>query len=218
MDTVQLVSADSFRGLESVPPTAAPDSSAVSWSLLVERIRRAEPLALEELYNVFSTGIRFYLWRHLGLQDLDDRVHDAFLAVMQSIQNGELREPERLMGFVHTVVRRIVATQIELAVNARQSRFSHEMLVLLRDRRAGPEEAAISGQYRALAWRILRSIPGRDREVLARFYLREQPAEQICRELNLTQTQFRLIKSRAKARFGELGRARLARRRGFLQK
>ncbi len=49
-------------------------------------------------------------------------------------------------------------------------------------------------------------------------YLREQKAEQICSELKLTQTQFRLIKSRAKARFGELGRARLAQRTGFLTK
>jgi len=33
--------------------------------------------------------------------------------------------------------------------------------------------------------------------------------------MNLTETQFRLIKSRAKARFGELGKARLSRRVGF---
>jgi hypothetical protein len=34
--------------------------------------------------------------------------------------------------------------------------------------------------------------------------------------MNLTPTQFRLIKSRAKARFGELGKRRFARRSGFV--
>jgi len=48
-----------------------------------------------------------------------------------------------------------------------------------------------------------------EREILRRFYLEEQTQEQICAEMGLTETQFRLLKSRAKARFGELGRRRL---------
>ena len=199
-------------------PAEAPPASPSSWALLVERIREADPLAVEELYGLFSRGIRFYLWRHLGPQDLDDRVHDAFLAVMQAIQAGDLREPERLLGFVRTVVRRQVATQIDNAVHARRSRFSHDVLATLHDRETGPEEAAMHRENQDLAMRILRSIPARDREVLIRFYLREQTADEICRDLGLTETQFRLLKSRAKARFGELGKARLAQRRGFLRK
>ncbi len=53
---------------------------------------------------------------------------------------------------------------------------------------------------------ILRSISNRDREILTRFYLLEQTQQQICVEMQLSETQFRLLKSRAKARFGELGR------------
>jgi DNA-directed RNA polymerase specialized sigma24 family protein len=60
--------------------------------------------------------------------------------------------------------------------------------------------------------KVLRGLSARDREVLTRFYLHEQSQEQICREMNLTGTQFRLMKSRAKARFGELGRRRLEKR------
>ena len=206
---------DSYR--IAVSASSAPPAHE-SWGRLVERIQNADPVALEELYKLFSQGIRFYLWRHLGPQDLDDRVHDAFLAVTQSIQAGELREPERLMGFVRTVVRRQVATQIDNAVHARRNRFSHDVLAVLHDRQNGPEEAAIRKEYQELAMRILRSIPARDREVLIRFYLQEQTAAEICRDLDLTETQFRLIKSRAKARFGELGKARLACRAGFRQK
>ena len=56
---------------------------------------------------------------------------------------------------------------------------------------------------------VLYSISERDREILTRFYLREQSQEQICEDMNLTETQFRLLKSRAKARFGELGRRKV---------
>src|SRR5262249_23587385 len=83
------------------------------WAALVERIRGGDPSAVEELYGVFSKGVRFLLWRQLGHQDLDDRMHDIFLMVVQSIQRGELREPERLMGYVRTVVRRQTAGHIE---------------------------------------------------------------------------------------------------------
>lgn len=48
------------------------------------------------------------------------------------------------------------------------------------------------------------------REILTRFYLHEQSQEEICSEMALTETQFRLLKSRAKARFGELGKKKLA--------
>jgi len=201
-----------------VEPAEAPVQTDTCWPRLVDGVRRADSAALQELYELFSKGIRFYLWRHLGLQDLDDRVHDAFLAVTQAIQRDELRQPERLLGFVRTVVRRQVATHIESAINNRRNRFSYDILTTLHDKNAGPEEEAIQHQYHEVAMRILRSIPERDREVLVRFYLHEQRPNQICRELKLTDTQFRLIKSRAKARFGELGKARLARRSGFLPK
>jgi DNA-directed RNA polymerase specialized sigma24 family protein len=66
--------------------------------------------------------------------------------------------------------------------------------------------------------RILRSISRRDREILTRFYLLEQTQEQICSQMGLSENQFRLLKSRAKARFSELGRRRLSRRNFFEKK
>ena len=78
-----------------------------------------------------------------------------------------------------------------------------------------PENRAIEAQNNGIAMRVLQSLPHRDREVLVRFYLREETPEQICAALEITQTQFRLIKSRAKTRYGELGRRRFSLRTGF---
>jgi RNA polymerase sigma-70 factor (ECF subfamily) len=60
-----------------------------------------------------------------------------------------------------------------------------------------------------IMFEVLRDMSGRDRDILTRFYLYEQSQETISREMDLTPTQFRLLKSRAKARFAELGRKKL---------
>jgi RNA polymerase sigma-70 factor, ECF subfamily len=197
------------------PETTEPAAAGRNWLALVESIQRNEQNGMEELYRVFSRGVRFYLCRQLGPQDLDDKVHDTFLIVVQAISKGELREPERLMGFVRTVVRRQVAAQIDRAVQTRREQAELASGAFISDRRETPEEAAINRQHEEVAEAVLKGISERDREILTRFYLREQTQEEICEEMSLSETQFRLLKSRAKARFGELGKKTLARRRFF---
>jgi RNA polymerase sigma factor (sigma-70 family) len=197
-------------------PIAAPSvDTGQNWLALVESIREGESSGMEELYRVFSRGVRYYLCRQLGPQDLDDKVHDTFLIVVQAIRKGDLREPERLMGFVRTVVRRQVAAQIDRAMQNRRSQADMDTTVLVSDKHDTPEEAAITRQHEEVAEDVLRSVSTRDREILTRFYLMEQTQEEICGEMGLSETQFRLLKSRAKARFGELGRKKLARRKVF---
>ena len=186
-----------------------------SWSRLVDRIQAGDPAGMEQLYAVFVKGVRFFLWRQLGPQDLDDKVHDVFLIITQSIKRGELRDPERLMGYVRTVVRRQVAAHIDSAVHARRNHQALDPSLTLSDHQPDPERRAIEKENQDVALRMLGGLPKRDREVLIRFYLQEQSAEEICRDLKLTETQFRLIKSRAKARYGELGRRRFSQRSGF---
>ena len=181
------------------------------WPALIDRIQSHDTAGMEELYRVFARGVRFFLWRQLGAQDLEDTVHDTFLTVAQAIIRGELREPDRLMGFVWTVVRRQVAARIERSVSLRQQ--CTEMDDAPCDRRPDPEWTAIVSQRQIFARRLLSEAPSRDREILVRYYLNEQTQEQICREMALTDTQFRLLKSRAKARLQKLGRRKLARRR-----
>jgi RNA polymerase sigma-70 factor (ECF subfamily) len=188
----------------------APDDAYAAWVDLVERIRGNQTDGMEELYRLFSKGIRFYLCRQLGPQELDDKVHDTFLIVVQSIRRGELREPERLMGFVRTIVRRQVAAHIDRVVQNRREQADLDSSMKVPDPRDNPEEAAIFLQRNELIRRVLSELTDRDREILNRFYLQEQEQGQICQEMGLTETQFRLLKSRAKARFGELGRRKLA--------
>ncbi len=183
-----------------------PDADYSRWRDLVERIQAGDETGMEELYSLFARGIRYFLCRQLGPQEVDDKVHDTFLIVVRAIRRGDLREPERLMGFVRTVTRRQVAASIDRMARRRRNVTELDATLPISDRRPGPEEHVESRQKIEIMKDALRDISNRDREILVRFYLREQPQTQICQEMGLSETQFRLLKSRAKARLGEVGK------------
>jgi RNA polymerase sigma-70 factor, ECF subfamily len=194
---------------DSTDNASKPGPAAIDWAALVAQVKAGEDEGMEHLYKLFSRGIRYYLCRQLGPQELEDKVHDTFLIVVNAIKRGDLREPERLMGFVRTVVRRQVAAYIETAVHTRRDQTDLESGITIADRKHNPEQEAMIKQKAELMKSALAALSERDREILIRFYLKEQPQEQICREMSLTETQFRLLKSRAKAKFGEVGRKKL---------
>jgi RNA polymerase sigma-70 factor, ECF subfamily len=179
------------------------------WAGIVERVRSGDPSGMEDLYRSFYPGIRYFLCRQIGFQDLDDKIHNILVIVVQSIRRGELRDPERLGGYIRTIAQRQAASHINGAVQARRNR-DIDSTIGLSDHQPSPEWQVIDHENADVAMRLLRSLKRRDREVLIRFYLKEESQEQICGEMGLTETQFRLIKSRAKARFAELGKARFA--------
>jgi RNA polymerase sigma-70 factor, ECF subfamily len=196
--------------VQATNPTQRTTLTPAEWATLVDQIKAGEDAGMEKLYKLFSRGIRYYLCRQLGPQELEDKVHDTFLIVVNAVKRGDLREPERLMGFVRTVVRRQVAAYIENAVHTRREQTALENGITIADRKENPEQEAIVREKAELMKTALAALSKRDRDILVRFYLKEQPQEQICREMSLTETQFRLMKSRAKAKFGEIGRKKLA--------
>jgi RNA polymerase sigma-70 factor, ECF subfamily len=194
---------------EQVSDAGGDNACPNRWPILVRRIQEGDEKGLEELYTIFSKGIRFFLCRRLGPQELDDKVHDTFLIVVDAIRRGELREPERLMGFVRTIVRRQIAGYIDAAVQSRREQAEIDAGLVLVDRDANPERDAIGREKEGFMRQVLSELSSRDREILNRFYIQEETQAKICAEMHLTDTQFRLLKSRAKARFGEAGRKRL---------
>ncbi len=101
---------------------------------------------------------------------------------------------------------RQVAAHIDKAMQARREQMDLDASARVPDPSGNPEEVAIFNQKEDLVRRILAELSSRDREILTRFYLQEESQEEICAVMILTETQFRLLKSRAKSRFGELGK------------
>jgi RNA polymerase sigma factor (sigma-70 family) len=164
---------------------------------------------MEELYRYFSKVVRFYLCRQTGSPDLEDLVHDLFAMIVEAIQRGDIREPERLMGFVRTAATRQGYAYIRRVAKKRRQEIDIESERDISAVTHDPEQAAIITQRERLIALVLDELSDRDREVLVRFYLLEQDSIQISFAMGLTETQFRLLKSRAKSRFGQLGKRKL---------
>jgi len=176
---------------------------------LVRRIRTGDPEAEAELYQIFTTGVRFLMIRRLRDSNaIDDELHSSFIITIEAIRKGVLRDPDRLMGFIRTVAMRRAAEHIEQEM-FRRNRTVNATDYLIRDRRVSADQMLMARQREEIARQVLEEMPANDREVLVRFYLEEQTPERICREMHLTGTQFRLLKRRAKAKFAEKGQRRI---------
>jgi RNA polymerase sigma-70 factor, ECF subfamily len=167
--------------------TASLTTAQGSLDELVERVRRSDETAIVELHGVIAKGIRFFLSRELGEENLEERVDLTFRVVVQTLQRSQAGGSDQLMGQVLDIIRAQVAAHIGKA----------------QDPDANPEQAAAFRRQLESMRGILRALSRRDREILKRFYLDEQTEEQICNQMELAPSQFRLLKSRAAARFVE---------------
>ena len=188
-----------------------PQEPEVDWRNVVDLIQRGDPTGEETLYRTLLRGARRFLQRRLGTQDVDDRVHDVFLIVVGTIRRGDIQHPERLMAFVRTVLYRQLNLAIGGVIRDRDRSGDLAETAHLTAAELTPEQRAIAGQNVTLMKEVLREMNDRDFLVLSRYYLREQSQEQICAEIGLTQVQFQLVKSRAKARLADRMHRKLAR-------
>ncbi len=181
-------------------------SSAIStqWSDIVRKIRQGDESGMKDLYAALSAGIRAGLARSVEAQAVEDRLQEIMVIVLEAIRDGGLRDPERLMGFVRTVTRRRAIAHIRNAVFQRQRFVEVSVVDPCAPFEQNPELCAARRQEIDRAKCVIGKLGERDREILERFYFHEQSPKQICGEMNLSSTQFRLFKSRAIARCFDL--------------
>ena len=177
-----------------------------TWARIVGRILAGEPEGQAELYEVFDRGLRVYFVRHLGTEDVEDKVHDTFIAVVAAIRGGQMREALRLPGLVRIIAQRQVAYHAAEAARCHPESLDTGKHSLAASDGLDPEREALLSERQQFARRILRALPEIDRQILRRFYFEGQSAEQICAAFRINPTQFRLRKHRAKERISELAR------------
>jgi RNA polymerase sigma-70 factor (ECF subfamily) len=165
---------------------------------IVAQVRAGSSVAVGELYLMCHSGLKYFFWRKLGPQDALDGAHDTFLIILNAILTGELREPSRLFGFMQVVAHRQFC--LHIARRTRKRCETEAESLQLSDPGQRPDQELLVSERAMCMKRALRELTPKDREILERFYVKEQNKKQICRELNLTETQFRLLKSRAKAK------------------
>jgi RNA polymerase sigma factor (sigma-70 family) len=187
------------RDGRSVTQSEAPQTD---FTQLVCNIRAGDVRSIEELYRLLNPGLRFLFSRAIASVDFDDIAHDAFVVVVDAIRSGRIRDSEALMAYARSVVRnKLTGHRRELA---RKRCVSVEVAGCIRDRSDTPEDRVIAQERVELMHRTLADLTARDREILTRFYVLGHSPEQIMNEMELTATQFRLLKWRAKTKFAAL--------------
>jgi RNA polymerase sigma-70 factor (ECF subfamily) len=179
---------------------------------LVARIRNGDPLAEEELVARYSRGVALILRRNATVTAaVEDLYQEVFLRAVEKIRGGEVRDPERLSGFICALAR-------NLAIDHFRRNSPADLLSEsdsgLRDREPSPLERVLRIEDAHNVREVLAELTSeRDRQVLFRFYIFEEDKDRICNELKMTSLQFNRILHRARERFRGLYEKRAKRRR-----
>lgn len=202
-----------LRFPEAPAMSGAGEAGEVSSTGLVQRIRSGDPRAEEELVARFGEGLTFLLRRWTrGHSDAEDLYQETFRLALEKIRRGEVRDPERLAGFLRSLARNLSIEHYRKA--ARRGAREEDLEVSAADM-AHPETGQLGQLLRkekvSLVRRLLEELGSeRDRQVLFRFYIAEEDKESIRSDLGLTAPELNLVLFRARRRYRDLYERRAA--------
>jgi RNA polymerase sigma-70 factor (ECF subfamily) len=172
---------------------------STDYTALVNRIINGDAAAEEELVALFEEPV-FHIIRRLAgnTSMVEDFSQDTFLTVIRKLRKGDLRQAESLGSFVAAVARNHTIEQMRLIRRRAGEDLGHADQVP--DTSPDPlKKLQRSAQINELRDVIKELIP-RYRELLLRFYINEEPKEEICADLGLTSEQFNGVLHRARKR------------------
>jgi RNA polymerase sigma factor (sigma-70 family) len=179
---------------------------------LLPLIRDNDEAAAEQLCRLLTRGISLLIRRRVDAQDIEDQIQEVLLEVLSAVKADKVRCPEAMTAFARAIAVRKSAAYIDSRVKQRSyaAGRAEDLNLPASSGDAIPERTYFDKEQVEIARRALSSLNLREQEVLRRFYVDEQSQEHICLQMKLSATQFRLLKSRAKARFGDIGKSLLS--------
>lgn len=180
-------------------------SSETELTELVKRIIAGDPSAEEELVRRYQHGVAIIIDQIVRSRSATEDVsQDTFKIVLEKVRRGELREPERLSGFVCGVARHAAIDHI------RRTRHSkNQETIGNAEQIPDPSPSQLDEVLKKERAEVVRKLIAelkqeRDRDLLFRYYIAEEDKDKICENLGLTRAQFNNVIFRATARFKEL--------------
>ena len=174
-------------------------SSDPAW--LVSRIRAGEGSAEGELVARYSRGVGIIINRLVRERSsADDLSQETFRLTLEKIRRGEVRDPERLSGFICGIARNLAYAHL------RGVRPSESLdLIAAHPSTDDPLRRVLENERNAAVRQVLEELNSpRDHEILRRFYLEEEDKDSICAGLGLSSLHFNRVLHRARQRFKEL--------------
>jgi RNA polymerase sigma-70 factor, ECF subfamily len=171
---------------------------------LVEAVAERSELQNQLYLRYRRPLLQVFHHRRIDRDAADDLLQRTFLQAIKKIRTEGLDDPGNLGGYLYR-------TACKLATSYWRGELSHrhendrELLTNLKDEALSLEDRLDHEQLAKHVRSLMDHLPvQRDREVLERFYLREEPRTSIRESLQLTDMQFNQVLWRARQRFGDI--------------
>lgn len=187
--------------MSSLDATAAVD--------LVNRIAAGEARAEAELIERCGPALRFLARRFSREEaDAEDLYQETLMLALEKIRRREVREPEKLAGFLRALAKNLSIKRYRR--HSYKAEQPSEAPPDVPDARPSPLGGLLHGERARLTRLLLAELDvARDREVLFRYYIGEEPSERICADLDLPLEHFYRVLSRARQRYRRLWKERV---------
>lgn len=180
-------------------------SDKTEWLEWVRRITAGDADAEEELVRRYQDGIAIIINQIVRNESItEDLSQETFRIALEKIRDGDVRDPERISGFICGVARNLALDYVR---KMRRLTNQEELGTAeqIRDPRPDQFEQLLNKERAEIVRQVISKLKvERDREVLFRYYIAEEDKDQICADLNLTSHQFNSVIFRALNRYKEL--------------
>lgn len=172
---------------------------------LVALIQAGDRRAEERTVELYGRAVALLLDRHTnGRPEAEDLFQDTFRTALEKLRRGELREPEKLPGFLAGIARSLAIEHYRKTAR-RKTEPDSDALLDVTAAGAGQLGQILERENATIVRRVIRELNNaRDREILLRFYIAEEDKDRICADHGLTSLQFNRVLHRARERYREL--------------
>jgi RNA polymerase sigma-70 factor (ECF subfamily) len=182
-------------------PLSRDESSDFS---LVEAVAERSELQNQLYLRYRRPLLQVFHHRRIDRDAADDLLQRTFLQAIKKIRTEGLDDPSNLGGYLYRTACKL-ATAYWRGELSRRHENDRELLTNLKDEALSLEERLDHEQLAKHVRDLMDHLPvQRDREVLERFYLHEEPRTAIRESLQLTDMQFNQVLWRARQRFGDI--------------
>jgi RNA polymerase sigma-70 factor (ECF subfamily) len=170
---------------------------------LVRLIMAGDQLAEKELVQRYSRGMSIIIRHRVkNAADVEDLCQETFRNALEKIRRGEVREPEKLSGFICALAKNLAIGHLR-----RLSRWESENAdaTPMIDHAPNPYDKLLNKERAVIVRQVISEMRSdRDRQILHRFCITEEDKDKICADLGLTSLHFNRVLSRALKRFKDL--------------
>lgn len=164
---------------------------------LVARICQGSREAEADMVGRYSRGLLFMLRRQSNDDIADEVAQETWRVVIEKLREGALRKPERLAAYIVQTGR----NQLIMYYRRNPARHANESNT---PTAVGDDDPSVSYERE----RVCQFVRGlltelnarRDREILTRYYLKEEDKARICADFDLSEIHFNRVVYRAKQR------------------